>query len=576
MSIINKIFKKPKTLKGPYQKYYTKEEWNLKLPEGSYYDLFMENLDEYKNYVAINYYGTKISYARLVKMIDEAACAYRSQGIRAGDVVTICMPNTPEAIVSFYALNKIGAIANMIHPLSGANEIKDYINTTKSVMLVMIDLVYEKIKEILVETDVYKTIVISAKDSMPLWMSFAYQVTKGATVKKPKASEAFIYWREFINKGKRYTAELKEYHEPEAVGVILHSGGTTGTPKGILLTNRNINAEATQVASKFDIKPGVSILSVLPVFHGFGLVVSIHLPLILGVELHLLPTFDAKNFDKLVMKHKPNFLVGVPTLFEAFLNNADRLKKEDLSFIKHCVVGGDTMTLPQQRRMNVFLAQHNSSAKMIVGYGMTESVAASITTIGSPEREGAIGIPLPGMHVKIVRINTQEEVAFGEDGEICVSGATVMAGYLDNEKETNEALQMHEDRHIWLHTGDIGMMDKDGVIYYKQRLKRMIISSGYNVYPGQIEKIIEEHEAVLQCTVIGIPHPYKVQVAKAYIVLKHGYKASSSLKKEVKEHCVQNLSAYAVPKEFSFRTSLPKTLLGKVDYRKLEDENGKK
>lgn len=330
-----------------------------------------------------------------------------------------------------------------------------------------------------------------------------------------------------------------------------------------------------QIVSKFEIDPGYSILTIMPVFHGFGLVVSIHAPLCLGLEVDLLPTFDSKNFDKLIVKNKPNFIVGVPTLYEALLNNADRMKNEDLSFIKYCVVGGDSMSLPQQRRVNVFLAEHGSKARMIIGYGMTESVAASIATLGAPEREGAIGIPLAGMHVKIVKPYTQDEAKTGEDGEICVSGATVMAGYLDNEKETNEVLQIHDDGHIWLHTGDIGAMDKDGIVYYRQRLKRMIITSGYNVYPQQIEKVIEEHEAVLQCTVIGISHPYKVQVAKAYIVIAQGFKKNSALKKAIKEHCERNLSAYAIPKEFVFRESLPKTLLGKVDYRKLETENEK-
>lgn len=575
MSIINKIFKRPKTLKGAYQKYYSKKEWNIEIPEVSLYDYVVEQSKGKENLNALGYYGTKITYAQFIRQIDAAARAYRCQGIRAGDVVTICMPNTPEAVISFYALNKIGAISNMIHPLSGANEIKEYINSTKSVMLVMIDLVYDKIKDILGQTDIYKTIVVSAKDSMPFWLGIGYSITKGAAVKKPAASEAYIYWKEFLNKAKRYDGEVHTYHDSSAVAVILHSGGTTGTPKGILLTNRNVNAEAVQIVNKLTIEPGLSILTIMPVFHGFGLVLSIHAPLCLGLEVNLLPTFDPKNFDKVVMKNKPNFIVGVPTLFEAFLNNADRMKNEDLSFVKYCVVGGDTMSLPQQRRMNVFMAEHGSKAKMIVGYGMTESVAATIATLGGPDREGAIGIPLAGMHVKIVDPATREEVETGQDGEICVSGPTVMAGYLDNEKETNEVLQIHDDGHIWLHTGDIGAMDSDGVIYYRQRLKRMIISSGYNVYPQQIEKVIEEHEAVLQCTVIGVAHPYKVQVAKAYIVLKNDYKETGALRRSIKEHCEQNLAAYAIPKDFDFRQSLPKTLLGKVDYRELERENVK-
>jgi len=577
MSIIEKIFSKKKKLTGPYQQYYSKEEWNLEIPNESVYDYLIENSNNHdENLIALGYYGTKITYKELLKRIDETARAFRCQGIRAGDVVTICMPNTPEAVICFYALNKIGAISSMIHPLSGANEIRDSINFTKSVILVMIDLVYEKVKDVLSETEIYKTIVISAKDSMPFWLGLAYQVTKGMTVSKPAASEAYLYWREFIAKGKRYDGEILTYHNPDDVAVILYSGGTTGTPKSILLTNKNVNAEAAQLKAKFVLDPGLSILTIMPIFHGFGLVVSIHAPLCLGVEANLLPTFDVKEFHKIILKNRPNFIVGVPTLFEALLSNADKFEGVDLSFIKYAVCGGDTMSITLQRRMNVFLREHGSKAQMIIGYGMTESVAASIATLGGPDRDGAIGIPLPGMHVKIVKPQTQDEVAYGEDGEICISGPTVMMGYLENEKETNEVLQIHEDGHIWLHSGDLASMDKDGVIYYKQRLKRMIVSSGYNIYPQQIEKVIEEHEAVLQCTVVGVPHPYKVNVAKAYVVLRQGFKASSSTKKSIKEHCKKNLSTYAIPKDFEFRQSLPKTLLGKVNYRELEEENKKK
>ena len=577
MSIIEKIFSKKKKLTGPYQQYYSKEEWNLEIPNESVYDYLIENSNNHdENLIALGYYGTKITYKELLKRIDETARAFRCQGIRAGDVVTICMPNTPEAVICFYALNKIGAISSMIHPLSGANEIRDSINFTKSVILVMIDLVYEKVKDVLSETEIYKTIVISAKDSMPFWLGLAYQVTKGMTVSKPAASEAYLYWREFIAKGKRYDGEIFTYHNPDDVALILYSGGTTGTPKSILLTNKNVNAEGAQIKAKFVLDPGLSILTIMPIFHGFGLVVSIHAPLCLGVEANLLPTFDVKEFHKIILKNRPNFIVGVPTLFEALLSNADKFEGVDLSFIKYAVCGGDAMSIPLQRRMNVFLREHGSKAQMITGYGMTESVAASIATLGGPDRDGAIGIPLPGMHVKIVKPQTQDELPYGEDGEICISGPTVMMGYLENEKETNEVLQIHEDGHIWLHSGDLASMDKDGVIYYKQRLKRMIVSSGYNIYPQQIEKVIEEHEAVLQCTVVGVPHPYKVNVAKAYVVLRQGFKASSSTKKSIKEHCKKNLSTYAIPKDFEFRQSLPKTLLGKVNYRELEEENKKK
>ena len=258
-------------------------------------------------------------------------------------------------------------------------------------------------------------------------------------------------------------------------------------------------------------------------------------------------------------------------MFEALINVNN--PKLDLSFVKYVVSGGDSLSKGLTRKINTFLLEHNCSFKVIQGYGMTESLAATCVAFKKEtNKECSIGIPLPGNYFKIVKPNTQEEVEVGEEGEICVSGPTVMMGYLDNEKETNEVLQQHKDGRIWLHSGDLGMMDSDGVFFYKQRLKRMLISSGFNVYPGQIESVINEHEDVLNCSVIGIPHPYKVQVAKAFIVLKPGVSPTIFVKNNIKEHCKKHLAKYSLPYEYEFRKSLPKTLIGKVDFKKLQEE----
>lgn len=561
-----------RTPKAPWKKYYSKKDRQVEIPDISLYKIIKERALINPNNVAIDYFGKKITYKNFIKEIDKAARSFRCYGIRPGDVVTICMPNMPEGVISFYALNKIGAIANMIHPLSAEEEIKNYLNEADSVMLVAVDICYEKIERILSETKVYKVILVSANDSMPKALSLGYTLTKGLKIRKPKSMEVYTYWKDFIKKSELYNYEYEVKSKKDITSVILHSGGTTGIPKGIVLTNGNLNALALQVKIVFkDIIPGDKILAIMPIFHGFGLGVSVHSGFVLGAEVVLVPQFSAKTFDNLVKRNKPQVIVGVPTLFEALLNNKG-FNGMDMSYVKHFVSGGDSLTEKQNNSINEFLRNHGCNIKVEQGYGMTESVAATALAFGKANKPCTIGIPFPGNYFKIVAKGTQEEVKFGEVGEICVCGPTVMQGYYNNEKETNLVLQIHKDGNIWLHTGDIGSMDEDGVITYVQRLKRMIISSGYNVYPQQIEQVIETHSEVLKCTVVAMPHKYKVQVAKAYIVLKEGISPSGSLKKEIKELCEKNLSKFSIPYDYEYRKSLPKTLIGKVDYKQLERE----
>jgi len=575
MGIIEKL-KELKLSKPLWYKYYTKEERELNIPDSSMYDIISETANKYPHLYVYNYYGTRVNFKDFLKLIDKASMAFRNQGIRRGDVVSILMSNTPEAIISMYALNKIGAIVEMIHPLSSEVEIKNYLNATGSVMLVMIDFCYEKVMNIIDETSVYKTIVVSAKDSMGFLMKLGYEVTKGYKIKKPHRKSEYLYWKEFLYKANKYNMNYDVNVNTNDPAVILHSGGTTGNPKSIVLSNSNFNALTNQIKPMVTkLLPGDKILGILPIFHGFGLGISIHTAMTLGAEVILIPQFDARKFDKLLKKHQPNFLVGVPTLFEALTNINN--KRLDLSFLKYVVSGGDSLSLGLTRRINTFLSEHNSDVKIIQGYGMTESLAATCVAFKEEtNKECSIGIPLPGNYFKIVKPNTQDEVRVGEEGEICVSGPTIMMGYLDNDKETNEVLQEHKDGRLWLHTGDIGYMDKDGVFFYKQRLKRMLISSGFNVYPSQIENVIMEHEAVLSCSVVGISHPYKVQVAKAFVVLKKGYNPTIMVKNSIKDHCKKYLAKYSLPYEYEFRKSLPKTLIGKVDFKKLQDEEDRK
>lgn len=556
-----------------WKKFYNKRHMEIDVPNQSIYEYLKERSIRWKNKDAIDYFGTKITYEELFKKIDVTASAFRSQGIRKGDVVTVLSANVPEALYCIYALNKIGAVANVVHPLSSENEIKEALQRYSTVMLVALDMTYSKIKNIIDETEVYKTIIISAKDSMNPLMKIGYEVTQGFKVEKPKSSESYVFWKDFYKHGEKYEDRTKYTTKKDTPAIILHSGGTSGKPKGIVLSNGNFVAATIQSKLALpDLDKKDIILAIMPIFHGFGLSVSITDAFACGAKVVLIPTFKASEFDKLLTKHKPTVIVGVPTLFEALTTN-ERMKNVSLSQLKYVIAGGDTLNKTRVNKINDFLHEHGARTNLTQGFGMTEAVAAITFDLKSATKPGSVGIPWPGTYVQIVDVATGEEVPVGEDGEICICGPTVMLGYYNNEKETNEALRIHKDGNVWLHSGDIGCMDEDGYVYYKQRLKRMIVTSGYNVYPSQIEEVLETHPAVLDSSVIGIPHPYKVEVAKAYIALKAGYKETPELKNELIELCKKNLAAYSIPKEFEFRKSLPKTMLGKVDFRKLQQEN---
>lgn len=561
--------------KAPWGKFYQKKHMNIIVPNENIYEYLNRHAERYLDNTAIEYFGTKVSYRSFLEKIDTCYKAFRSQGVRKGDVVSIISANVPEALYSFYALNRIGAVCNMLHPLLSENEIKDILNKYSTALVVAMDITYSKLKNIIKDTDVYKTIIISAKDSMNFITKLGYEITQGYKVEKPKKSENYIYFKDFIELGEYYTVEKESKTGKDFPAAILQSGGSTGTPKGIVLSNGNFNSATIQAKIALpDLDSNDVILGIMPIFHGFGLEVSINDAFCVGAKVVLVPTFKASEFDKLLTKHKPSVLVGVPTLFEAMTNNP-RMKNVDLSNLKYVIAGGDSFNKNKVNMINDFLHSHGAKTNFTQGFGMTEAVAAVSFDLKYASRPGSIGIPWPGTYVKIVKPGTDEEVPYGTDGEICISGPTVMLGYYNDEKETNDALRIHKDGNIWLHSGDIGVMDKDGFITYKQRLKRMIISSGYNVYPSQIEEVLERHPAVLDSSVIGVPHPYKVEVAKAYIVLKKGYHDSASLRDELKELCEKNLAKYSIPKEWEFRKSLPKTIVGKVDFRKLQEENMK-
>ncbi len=564
---------KKKNNNKPWLDFYHEVPASLNYPNISIVDLIKKNTLNHPNNVAYEYFGYKTTYKEFVDKIEVVAKALKSYGVTKGDRVTICMPNTPEGIISFYAINMVGAIACLVHPLSGEKELELYLNITKSKMIITLDVALEKIYNIKNNTRLEKIIVASAAEEFKIVKSSLYWLKEGRKVKIPK-DENVVSWKVFLKSSHYYKGEFEAHRKANDSAVILFTGGTTGDPKGVLLSNLNFNALAMQCHLMADpANEKMSLLAIMPIFHGFGLGVGIHTPLYIGMKCILIPAFSFKDFASLIKKYQPNFLVGVPTLFESLMRN--KFPKNGLKCIKCIISGGDYLNDELKKKIDVFLLQNGSTASVRQGYGLTECSGATCLTPSKIYKEGTIGIPFPDMEYKIVKIGTHEEVPYNVDGEICISGPTVMQRYVGNDAETYQVLRNHEDGKVWLHTGDVGSMDEHGFVYFKQRLKRIIVSSGYNVYPSYIENVINKHPLVLTSTVIGISHPYKNEVAKAYIVLKDGIKPTDKIKKEIKTLCEDNLSRYSLPYEYEFKTSLPKTKIGKVAYKVLEEENKK-
>ncbi len=569
-------------LKRPCEIHEVKTPWidhleglpaHLNYFQGSMYDKLAEIATNYPDYIAYDFMGGKVKYRDFINKVDECARALAAIGVKEGESVTICMPNAPQAVIMFYAVNKIGAIANMVHPLSGEKEIEFCLKQASSVVCLTLDQFYGKFENIRGNVPLRSLILTSIKDVLNPVKRKGYYLAEGRKIKKVPENAEIVWWEKFLRDGNNYHGPFHAVKTAQDPAAILYSGGTTGTMKGILLSNLNFNALGQQIiATNPMFKPGDKMLAVMPIFHGFGLGVCIHSMLSSGGRCLLIPRFNPESYAKLLKKHKPNFIAGVPTLYEALLR-LKTLNRVDLSCLKGVFSGGDSLSIELKKRFDDFLEQHNASIHVREGYGTTECVTASCLTPIHTAKEGSIGLPFPDTYYKIVKPGTEEEVPYGEEGEICLSGPTVMMEYINNPKETADTLRKHADGLTWVHTGDLGIMDDEGFIYFKQRIKRMIITSGYNVYPSQIENALDAHELVHMSCVIGVPDPLKMQKVVAYVVLKPGVKVSEDEAREILlKYCEKHMAKYALPREIRFRDALPKTLVGKVAYRVLEEE----
>ena len=569
--------KSKKESNSPWLKYYEEDNipTHIDYPDCSMVDMIMQSAEKWPDNTAFIYYGHKVTYKNFIKKIEKTARALKNYGVKEGDRVTICMPNTPEGIVMVYAVNMVGAICNMVHPLSSEKELEYYIKVAESKYVLVIDAVFDKIYRVRDTAQLERIIVVRPSDGLGFLKKKLYNTLHVKKVRLPANDSRVVLWEDFIANSYFYQGNYHEERSGADPAVIMYSGGTTGAPKAVMLSNLNINVESICDGAMIrQVEPGATVLSILPLFHCFGLGVCIHTPLCRGMGCILIPAFSHKQFADIIKKNEPNFIVGVPTLFEALANT--KLRKDDLKSVTAVICGGDALDQTLRDRVNSFLEHHGSSAKIRVGYGLTEGSGAVCL---SPEHifaDGIIGVPLPDTDFKIVKNDTFNEQPVGKEGEICISGPLVMMGYLGDDAETAQAIRLHNDGKLWLHTGDIGYIGKDGLVYFAQRLKRIIVSSGYNIYPTHLESIINSHEGVLTSTVIGIDHHYKGQVPKAFIVLKPGYKAGKKVEREIRELLERNVPIYALPAAYEFRDKLPQTKIGKVAFKELEKEEKNK
>ena len=533
--------------------------------EGSIYELLKEMVDKQPDAPALEFFDTVYSFEAMDENINIVANALKKIGVVEDESVTICMPNMPEAIFLIYAINKIGAVANVIHPLSDANEIRNAVSLTNSSIIFTTDVSYKTVKDACVEN----IVVCEVSMSMPPVLKTLYNIKSR---KNMKYSSDTITWKKFVSGMGTIAPSVKRNRDDAAV--LIYSGGTTGKSKGIVLSNLCFNALAIQcIAVCPEARPGASMMSALPIFHGFGLCVAVHAPLCLGMKCILIPKIDIKKLNETIKKKKPTIVPAVPTMLKAITNNKN-LGPDSFKSVKVILSGGDYLSDDLRARVIDYFRSCGSKAHIRIGYGLSEATAFFTATAYGAEDIDNIGIPNPDTYIRVCDPVTNEKLPDGEIGEICVNGPTVMLGYVNDKEETDNAIRTHSDGTQWLHTGDLGYLE-NGILHFTSRLKRMIISNGYNIYPTELENILNKCKYVASSVVGGIKDKVREEAPKAVIVLKNGVQRTAELEAEIKEFCKKNIAKNAQFKEIEFTDALPTTKIGKVNYRifeKLKDK----
>ena len=558
----------------PWMKHLSKRAKGLQVPEGTMFDLIYENNKDYPNELALKYMDIQVTFAEMWEKIDEVVKSLNAFGVREGEIITIAMPNTPEFVYLAYAINRVGAVMNIIHPLPGKEELLGYLEEAQSRYFFMFDGTYAIIKDDLKNTSVEKAIVVSPAYSLAPIKRKLYQLAKFPKLDKTMC----IDWKAFLKNGVNSPATTGKT-DSDAMAVISHTGGTTGEPKGVMLTNRAMNSVAYQVWQTFDLadRRQLSILVVLPPFVNYSFVNGIHEGLTMGDTLALLPEFKPEDFADYYKQYKPNVINSIPQYCLAMLNDP-KLKEMDLSELKYVVAGGEAMDATAEAELNAFLKDHGADMQVTKGYGCTEFT--SVVTFTYPEVNflHSVGIPFPFVNVKIVDPDTNEELPCGERGEICVTGPSLMLGYYKNQEATDEVIKVHADGQRWFHMGDLGFVDEDGIVFITGRIKRIIMTKGDDgnvtkMFPDRIENAVNKCEDVNASCVIGVKDDERIHYPKVYIELKDETMDKDLAREHILEICRKKLPNYQIPVEIEFMSELPRTERGKIDYKVLDTDS---
>lgn len=554
----------------PWLKYYDQKFIDQTLPALSAFEYVCQRSKNHLNDTALEYYGRKFAYADLIVNVKKTAAALRGAGVKKGDIITVVSIMTPEIIALFYAADMMGATLNLVDPRYSVEGIREYIEEVDSHLLVCLNVVYERCRQAAKRTNVEKVIVLSPADSLPPVMAVGYKLT---TPDKNKYASNVIRWKQFIKGGEGQSIAAEPY-DPDHACIVVHTGGTTGSPKGVMLTDNCFNALAQQFRAYDKLfHRGQKLMNIMPPFIAYGYACGVHLPLVLGFTVIIIPNLDPAKLGSLVLKYKPEHMFGVPTHYQQLASDP-KLRDKDLSFIINYAAGGDSLSRGAEQTVNDFLAAHGARYPIAKGYGMTEVSSAATVAAGLDNKPGSVGIPMVNTVVAAFEPGTDRELPIGERGELCISGPCLMKGYYNKPEETAILLRRHPDGRVWAHTGDMGYLDEDGFVYLDSRIKRMIIRhDGFKVFPSMIENVVSRHPAVHQCSVVGCTDKDHTQgrLPFVYIVLKADTTAKKKqVIRELERMCAEELPEYVQPVAYKFISSMPMTPVGKVDYRQLE------
>ena len=555
-------------------KYLPEECRNAVIPEQTIYDYIKEVCQSRPNGKAIYYYGTSVTYGEMLKKIDQAAEAYYALGVREGDYVSFLTVTLPEAIYSMYGLNKIGAVGNFIDPRMDVQRILDAIEGVKSKVLVTIDLAWPKVAWLRNKLKQDYIVSISANDSLSLIAKAYRALTTKDKPQVPYDGKTVLRWKDLMAQGKGGAKQVP--FKKDSVATITYTGGTTGTPKGVMLTNDGMNCMAQSFAfSGVDYQHGERFLEIMPIFASYGVGCGIHMPFAMRQENVIIPKFTPDELGALIKKYRPNHMMGVPSFYERIMHSKD-LWDMDLSFLKTTGCGGDTMNPGLEERFNKFMKEKGGLYNLSQGYGLSEMTGAATCCYSHVYKDDSSGIPLYCNSVGIFDPETGEELDYGKEGEVCLTGRGMMLGYHNNPEETDKIIRTHADGTKWIHSGDIGYMDEDGFLYIRGRIKQIIIKfDGHKVFPVQIEGVINRHKAVAACTVVGIQDPDHAQgsVPLGVVELKKDIPAEQkeTIRKEILQMCDELLEERGKPSDVTFIDEMLHTALAKHDYRALTE-----